>query len=315
LAEERTATPIAWARAKLQGHALPADPIDLRRGWSNEVFLAPAHVLRRSSGRFRHSIRHEVEVIRLVDGAVPVPEVVAYGQEEGREWVISLRKPGQSLLQRWKAMPAAERREAVRQLAVCLEALHRVPLPPGFANPWQADAITDPGKGADAYHVAPRHYPVILNSLRKRGSQDEALLRSAETYLAERLPLFEDDEEVLIHGDAHFDNLLWDGASLTLLDLEVATRAAPDLELDGILSFLADPVRFLGPGTGEGVAACDFREVEDWLRQDYPVLFERPHLGERLEVYATMGRLLQMHYTPEGHASDPRPRLRQSFRG
>jgi len=111
---------------------------------------------------------------------------------------------------------------------------------------------------------------VLIDSLRSRGLADSSLLDRTEAWLAARMPLFETDVPVLLHGDVHFNNLMWDGTDVTVLDFEGATKA-----------------------------------VLPVLKANYPALFAVPDLDERLNVDEAMSQLLQLHHFPPGHRFDP----------
>lgn len=288
---------------------LPSTELEALHGWSNEVWLTPTHVVRLSSGRFRESFKHEVAAIQLIRDRVSVPKIVAHGELGTREWMIARRVPGQNLLDAWPALDWQERRRAVLALARELAQLHSIELPAGFANPWQTDAITLPGKARDAYHVQPRYFPVIIKSLRSSGLLEPALLARAEQWLHEQLPLFEHDEDVLLHGDLHFNNLMWDGERITLLDLEGASRGARDVELDTIIRFTCAPAPFYGQARQAQTSSDDYRDVLSTLQEGYPALFAAPGLEARLKVYEAMWYLLQIHHFPAGEPGDPRTSL------
>lgn len=271
-----------WAGKLLIKQGVPSEPLTHLKGWSNHVWLAPAHVLRLSSGRFRASLKHEAKIEAFAANHINMPHIVSTGSIGGQEWMISDRVPGASLLGQWLSMERPERREAVRQLAHQLKVLHDLALPCDLENPWLKDAVTIPGKSGDAYRIPPQHYPAITQNLRTKDLMDETLLAEAEKFLKERLALFETDQDVLIHGDPHFNNLIWDGKTLTLLDFEVATRAPRDRELQTLIDFCADPQEFLPSSTSpygvENTAAIgpkDMGDVMDWFKEDYPELLRR----------------------------------------
>ena len=61
------------------------------------------------------------------------------------------------------------------------------------------------------------------------------------------------ESTTLVHGDLHFQNVLWDGEHVTaLLDLEFARAAPPDLDLDVLLRFCVVPFLFVPVGPGGG---------------------------------------------------------------
>jgi aminoglycoside phosphotransferase (APT) family kinase protein len=305
----------ARAQSLLRHYGLNDRPIELLTGWTNKVWLTPDHAVRISSGRFRDSFRHEYAVARLIGDQVRIPEIVANGDGNGSEWMISVRVPGRSLLHSWTAMQQEERQDAVHQLAASLSKLHSVEFPDGFSNPWLSDSVIDKSKTQDAYLIEPRHFRVITDDLREKKLLDDALLNDAEQYLTDRLVLFNDDQHVLIHGDAHFNNMIWDGSHLTLLDLEVVTTASRERELQAIIDFTRQPEMVYGRNETPDVHKRDVENILHWLREAYPALFAVKNIVERLDVYSLVRGLLQIYHFPPESEYDTRPRLRDLLAG
>ena len=63
--------PAEFARQLLRQHGLPDQPLRANHGWANQVWLAPAHVVRLSSGRFRDAFAHERAIIGRLPPTVP----------------------------------------------------------------------------------------------------------------------------------------------------------------------------------------------------------------------------------------------------
>lgn len=301
----------------LRGHGLPLGPLSRVAGWTNEVWLGPTHVVRLSSGRFRKSFEHERRVIALLENKVRTPKVVAYGELDGREWLIMTRVPGSSLLNTWPKLSHEERVRVMTQLGEQLRALHDVDVPQDFLNPWLHDALSIPEKAADAYSIEPQDYRVITRGLEVAGYKGEPWLSEADEYLANQLHLFEGDRPTLIHGDVHFNNLMWDGGELAVLDFEGATTAAKDRELLTMIDFCSNPQQFFAPGQADvtNVEEADVQDALLQLRDVYPELFGGDHLVDRLLVYALMRQLLQINHFPPGSEYDPRPRLKALIQG
>ncbi|MBS02418.1 MAG: hypothetical protein CMQ24_06905 [Gammaproteobacteria bacterium] len=56
----------------------------------------------------------------------------------------------------------------------CVRSCIRFPDP--LINPWLSDAVTQPGKAADAYRTRPELFDVVLSSLRRADRLSNALL-------------------------------------------------------------------------------------------------------------------------------------------
>jgi aminoglycoside phosphotransferase (APT) family kinase protein len=301
------ADPAAFARRVLASLGLPARPLVASDGWANRVWLAPAHVVRLSSGRFRDAFAHERAVLQLLPAAVPHASVRAYGRAGRREWLVQDRVAGEPLLRVWPRLGATQRRAATEQLGDALRALHAVRLPAGFGNPALDDALAPGGPVADAYHAPPIHYRRLLGAARRVRGVDGALLDELGAFIAARLGAFAGDAAVLVHVDAHFSNLLWGGGRLgALLDFEGARPAAPDLELDTLLRFAREPELYRPPGDRSGPTRQELAAFPGWLAGAYPELFVHPQLPARLAVYEALWQLVQLlHYPPRSGPPDP----------
>ena len=72
----------AFAQTLLAALGLPASPLEATDSWSNRVWLAPAHVVRLSSGRFRDAFAYEQSILQLLPPAVPHAQPIAYGRSD-----------------------------------------------------------------------------------------------------------------------------------------------------------------------------------------------------------------------------------------
>lgn len=303
--------PAQFAAYLLSSLDLPAEPLIAANGWSNAVWLTPGHVVRLSSGRFRDAYTHEAAVLHMLPDTVAHACSVAHGRVGNREWMVLQRVPGQPLSQAWSGMTGRQRRSAVETIGDTLRALHATPLPEGFNNPWLTDALAPDGAIENAYHAPPLHYQQLLVAASHVADVNEGVLREIEAFITARLDAFDGDRVVLVHGDTHFANWLWDGERVSaLLDYEGARPAAPDLELDTVLRFVREPWQFAPPALAHALMPRELAAVPEWLMGAYPELFAHPRLAERLAVYDVLWQLVQLqHFSPHSHVPDPRTRL------
>src|SRR5690606_22367669 len=91
----------------------------------------------------------------------------------------------------------------------------------------------------------------------------------------------------LVHGDLHFQNVLWDGERVTaLLDLEFARPAPPDVDLDVLLRFCTAPFLFVPVGREDEARTEDYEPVPGWFAEECPELFDHPRALDRLRLFA-----------------------------
>lgn len=259
-------------------------------GQSNEVWFAGPYDVRISSRPSRGRLLREAAVLAAVPAAVPCAAVVASGQTEAFSWLVQERLPGVPLVRVWPVLSPAERRGAVHQLGAVLRALLGVAAGPAAVDVPVLDAV-------------PAGAPAGLSELVER-------LQPAAGVSG---PLG------LIHGDLHFDNLLWHhGAISGLLDWEYAGVAPVDRELHLLLLFCAHPHLFVAEEYEPQAVAHLYREVPGWLREAYPELFAVPHLAERLTLQSIAYDLRQLaRYPAVGDVAPWHPlgRLRATVAG
>lgn len=266
------------ARTALRDAGLPHD-VDLERvpGTTNEVWLTTDHVVKVSIS-LEGRLSRESRLMSHVPQVAVAGPVVAVGSVSGQDWMITERSPGSVLSDQWSQLTTAERRRAVHQLGEVLRALHRAPapevesVPPGTPHPVMGSDPTAP-------------LLEIVERLRSVPHVAGGLLTDVEATIRESAHLLVPwDEATLIHGDAHFENVMWDGEITGLIDFEWARAAPPDLELDVFLRFTADPHLHVNSTSRERLSVADYEQVPSWLAEVYPELFDTPK--ERLRVFA-----------------------------
>ncbi len=312
--------PFAMARARkaLTDAGLdPHVPLERASSVTNEVWLSDRHAVR-VNRRPNRRLRREAELGPRLPADVRYPKVVAYGGEVGGDWLIVERVPGQMLAAAWPAMSMADRREAVRQLAEIMRVLHAVPVPEDLPPADDAPQLLDPA----ALQIAA---PLLsaLEEAQHRTGVDQALVADARHLVLESTPALEPfSTHTLVHGDVHFQNVLWDGNQITgLIDWEWARGGPADLELDVFLRFCANPRWFVCDELLANTLASDYAVIPYWLADDYPELFHHNYVLERLLVYEISYDVFDLMRSPiEGPArslpeSHPHRRLEQTMRG
>lgn len=254
---------------------LAAEEADPLASDSNDVWRIGELILRVCWRGDRARLTREALVLAHLPDQVPHAPLVDSGAVDDLTWMLTRRLPG----------TVAGDRADLRPLGTALAALHAWDPPPEV----RAVLTPDPTEGApsaDGPVLSDAEAALLVGSRLNALPVDRALrLVAPATRLAnldpdlvvrlgaqlERLrPLdavARPEEGVVVHGDAHLDNVLWDGDRLVaLLDLEWARLGPPDLELQPLL-LLAGP---------DAV-----RSVVD----GYPAIAAHPDVVERLWLY------------------------------
>jgi len=197
----------------------------------------------------------------------------------------------------WPGLTVPERRRAVEELASAVRALHGTRIAPELADADDLPQLLQPGARATEPLLAG------LERARHLAYVDRGLLAEAEGFVrALRSALDPFEADTLIHGDLHFQNVLWDGEHVSaLLDLEFARAAPADLDLDVFLRFCCFPFLFVPESREAEAVPAEYEDVPFWLRDAYPSLFAHPRLYDRLRIYALSFDLKDLlAYPPRG---------------
>ena len=249
---------------------------------TNEVWLAGEHVVRVN----RHPVQRlwrEATLTSLLPEEVRAPRVVAYGGIVGADWMITERAHGEILSRAWPTMSEEARRSAVAQLARMLRLLHEFECPESLPE-IEAPQLLTSAEGVSAID----RVVDALSEAQELDFVDPVMILAAKTIVREVAPSLGDfDTQTFVHGDLHFENVLWDGTQVSaILDFEWARPAPSDVDLDVLLRFCAYPFLHVAEDYEHLTNAKDYEPVPWWFAADYPELFDRPNALERVRVYS-----------------------------
>lgn len=271
----------ARARRALEGAGLDMMmPLERASSVTNEVWVGDDYVIR-VNRRPDQRLRREAMLAPLLPEEVCYPAVYAYGGELGADWFVCERVPGLVLSRCWPAMTRGERREVLRQFAVKLRALHQFEFPTGLPE------TTTPQLLGGASFSPTQPLMEALAKAKTLEHVDAGVVSAAERIVRDTaFSLDPWESQTMVHGDLHFENVLWDGTHITaMLDFEYARPGPPDLDLDVFLRFCSFPFLHVAEDYEHLTLAEDYVEVPYWLGEDYPELFSHPHEYERLRIY------------------------------
>jgi hygromycin-B 7''-O-kinase len=258
-----------------------AGPLERAPSAANEVWFAGPYVVRISGTPGTHRLAYEARIAAALPPEARYPAIVDHGSGESADWLILERVPGQVLSRNWHAMEDDEREHAVHAVGEALRALHRTPVPSGLDVPFGADTLECP------HQLPVARTMQLLARARSLPHLDEAVLDDAIELVGTLADALDPEPHpTLIHGDLHLENVLWDGKRVTaLIDFEFSRGGPPDLDLDVLLRFCADPALHVAEDYEHLARRDDYRAVPRWLRAAHPALFGHPRLRERLLLY------------------------------
>jgi aminoglycoside phosphotransferase (APT) family kinase protein len=308
----------ARALGALSAVGAPATGLTRADSVTNEVWLTPDYVVRINRDASLR-LHREAVLSQVLPESVGYPTLIQHGGEVGSDWLVVRRLPGVPLSRAWPSMAPSDRRQAVRQVAERLRAVHETPCP-------RLEGLHDVPQRLDSAPSGRQATRRLVQALVRAGD----LPKVDKTLVADAIELVEAtcdaldpfDVNTIVHGDLTFENILWDGAQVTaLLDFEYARPGPPDLDLDVLLRFCALPHLHVAPDYEAVTKAEDYMDVPFWFAEDYPELFAHPRQFDRVRLYSIAWDVNELlAYPPTDalarlHRHHPYQRLAQVVRG
>ena len=298
-----TAAFLRARRVLSQAGLRDAGPLERIPSVLNEVWYAGPYVVRISAHPDSRRLRYESLLATYLPDSVKYPEIVTYGRADFAEWLVVRRVQGEPLSRAWPDMTERQRHDAVTSIGLALRDLHAVP-------PDDTGDLVPPFLGGDTLDC-PHQLPAsrvreLLERARGLPGVSHNVLDHAQVMVDENGEALDPVAKGLVHGDLHFENVLWDGKEVSaLLDFEWARPGSPDLDLDVILRFTADPFLHVADDYAHLARRAEYREVPNWLRDAYPELFAHPRLRDRLAVYSLSYEIRHLLLRPPMRPVDP----------
>ena len=274
--------------------------VEVSVGWSNEVWMTQTHVLRVASRRGPDSLAHELAVAAALPATVPYPHPIATGWHDDVLWAVAPRVPGTPLSYAWVDADRDTESVLLDRLTSSLRALHAVELPPELAAAAEWVGGLPPAGGPPVEVAA---MPELIRAFVAAALAASALPPTTADAVLAALDRAEDavapGPVATVHEDLGFDNAIWDGEQVWLVDLEWCCSAPLDHELVHILRYCHRPEIVAEPDWRDRVAAKDHTEIPRLLERAYPELFSHPRLRDRLLVYGLAGFARGWHWRPD----------------
>ena len=122
-----------------------------------------------------------------------------------------------------------------------------------------------------------------LTILKEKCELDDSLLNDLLNICSE---YFKNNTFGLIHGDLHFDNFIYDGNKVHLLDFERSMVAPIDYDFRIFSRYDSEPYLWASAQTDMLTIETDYDDLMDMFLDNYPELNEVPNIRERIEFYS-----------------------------
>lgn len=168
---------------------------------------------------------------------------------------------GKTLYEIWYKLKEEERKEVILKLTSSIRKLHKIKVKEYDFKEYIKNKI--------------KEYLTICNIT---DELFEDLLNNCDIY-------FKENKFGLIHGDLHFDNIIYKDDKLTLLDFEYAMPASIDYDFRILNRYKEVPWHWASVKTDMLTIENDYQNLMPTIIENYQELKEIPYLEERLLIY------------------------------
>lgn len=201
-----------------------------------------------------------------------IPSYVTSGNYEGTLYLIITRLQGDSLYSIWHTLDNHTREDIVIKICDILNEFHKQPhhfLQPKYVTTnWLQKWIDS--------------FKLNIGILRDRGFEVDYL----ENFAVERLPeIMQEENLCLIYNDAHFDNFLYDGNKLWLIDFDRVQYSSVDYELLIIKSMLDAPHKFASEVDEPNVNPEHYKGIWEVIQNRCKSMFDFKYIDARVFIY------------------------------
>lgn len=254
----------------------------LSGGQVNAVFLVNGeYVVRIGSREDAYArLKRETDLVNSLAGQMPLPRILAFGQQDGLTYQVQQRVRGQKLYLVWNSLSPVTKEAIIAELASALKTLH-------------SREFSHFGSGREEGSPDSSWQAFLSGKLMRTIDEIQALkIKIVPGFLDVVMEYFETHRHVLdagapvqLHGDLTLVNVLVDqGKVSALLDFEYALQAPRDYELWPLEAFCLYPNDW-AEEDHEVFCAADFTDIFPLLQRFAPELFDVPHLRERMNCY------------------------------
>ena len=207
-----------------------------------------------------------------------IPEYVASGNIDDRDYLIIKKIDGVSLYYIWHMLNKEQRTDAVMQIANILNKFHELRgefLQPKFIQKdWTEKWVNS--------------FKLNIDILKKKGFDTTFLQTFLDTKLRD---VFFENKPCLIYNDSHFDNFIYDNGKIHLIDFDRVLYCSIDYELLVIKMMVEKPEKFANEQAEPYVKFDDYKDIYSLFKKYAPNMFDFKNIDDRVFIYTFIYRL------------------------
>lgn len=201
-----------------------------------------------------------------------IPQYIASGSYENYYYLIISKLSGSPLYSIWHTLDDSTRIDIVKQIANILKTIHNI----------DADFVAEKDRDLDWISMWKTRLSDRSSALKDMGYDTTYV----DKFISNHIPtIFAKNNYGLVYNDAHFDNFLYDGETVYLIDFDRMRYCPIDYELMIFKCMCDNPSKFASEIDEPNIVDSHYSMVYSTFKAAYPELYDIPYIHERLTVY------------------------------
>ncbi len=196
-------------------------------------------------------------------------------------FILLEKVKGTNLVDVWGSIDIKERQEIISKITDIMKKLHSV-------------------KGTDSNYFV--NFNLKIKNYIERLANEGYLSTAEIDYLLNLSNVFEnyiiDSEFCFVHGDIHFNNIIYNREQIKLLDYEFSSISPIEKEFDSINRMCQDPNGLIQKGNKKQINPEDYKDIMGYFRETYPEVVCNKNFNEKVLTYNCANALRWMLVYP-----------------
>jgi aminoglycoside phosphotransferase len=229
----------------------------------------------------KNIFKHQPIIIeRLLIGGAKVPEIIDYGNINGKNYLLMNKIKGEGLSGLWHKLDLKQKENFMFQIAEQLEIFHSIKFEE-YTISGQVDKTYK--KWINAVRDVSDFSRIDKSTLEYPTVNDVEYI---EAFFNEKINILENvKESVLVHQDMHFENIFYESNAITgIIDFDWSCQAPREYDLWIIADYFHAPRYFVEKELEKYYKDQMVAEIKI-LRKYYPELFNIDKLLDKIRLY------------------------------
>ena len=243
-----------------------------KSGFTNNVyFIDNCYVIKFSNNEIiKEKLEKEITIYKNLNLSY-IPKYITSGNYNDYKYLIITKINGKNLYSIWHTLSEKERTNIIIEIAKTVKSFHQI----------NGDFLT--GYNAVSFRkYIKSELSVIIEKLQKLNLNVECLQDILNKSFDK---LFCDIKIGLVYNDLHFDNFIYDGEKLYLIDFDRTIISSLDYDMMIFKTMCENPSKFANEEDEDNIIDTEYEKIYQIFKENYKELFANKFTDDRIFIY------------------------------